>query len=77
LPGTDEIEQIFKQSFGSLCRTPAEIEAFFVGWEILPPGLVYLPYLLPDRAVPGDPVDLPVVGRANLGAVARIPASEA
>src|SRR5215469_14959759 len=73
-PGTDAIEPIFKESFGSLFRTAAEIEAFFTGWQILPPGLVYLPYLLPDHPVPDDPADLPIAGRANLGALASLPA---
>jgi hypothetical protein len=73
-PGSEEIEEIFQQSFGSLFRTAAEIEAFFTGWPILPPGLVYLPYLLPDHPVPDDPADLPIAGRANLGAIARLPA---
>jgi hypothetical protein len=73
-PGNEEIEQIFKDSFGSLFRTAAEVEVFFAGWEVFPPGLVYLPYLLPDRPVPADPADLPMVGRANLGAIARVPA---
>jgi S-adenosyl methyltransferase len=74
-PGSEEIEEIFQQNFGSLFRTAAEIEAFFTGWQILPPGLVYLPYLLPDRSVPDDPADLPIAGRANLGAIARLPAA--
>jgi hypothetical protein len=72
-PGTEAIELIF-QNFGSLFRTAGEIEAFFTGWQILPPRLVYLPYLLPDHAVPDDPADLPIAGRANLGAIARLPA---
>jgi hypothetical protein len=73
-PGSEEIEPIFKKNFGSVFRTAPEIEAFFTGWQILPPGLVYLPYLLPDHAVPDDPADLPIAGRANLGAIARLPA---
>jgi S-adenosyl methyltransferase len=73
-PGTDAIEPIFKENFGSLFRTAAEIEAFFTGWQILPPGLVYLPYLLPEHPVPDDPADLPIAGRANLGAIASLPA---
>lgn len=73
-PGDGEVEEIFRQSFGGHFRTAEEIETFFAGWQILAPGLVYLPYLLPDRPVPADPADLPVPGRANVGAIARIPA---
>jgi hypothetical protein len=73
-PGDEEIEQIFRENFGGQFRTPEEIEAFFTGWEFLPPGLVFLPHLLPDRPVPADPADLSVPGRANAGAIARIPA---
>jgi hypothetical protein len=72
-PGTEAIELIFQRNFGSLFRTASEIEAFFTGWQILPPGLVYLPYLLPDHAVPDDPADLPIARRANLGAIACLP----
>lgn len=54
-----EVERILLQDLGSgRFRTREEIEEFFAGWDLVSPGVTYLPLWRPDEPRRGEPTDL-------------------
>ena len=52
----DRVEQLYQNAATSAhTRTAEEISRFFTGFELVEPGLVYLPLWRPDGQVPDHP----------------------
>jgi hypothetical protein len=65
----DEVRDLYAKRATSTIslRTRAEVTAFLDGWQVLPPGVVWLPEWRPEEEV-GDPA-----GARMYGAMARKP----
>ncbi|GAA4946281.1 SAM-dependent methyltransferase [Streptomonospora halophila] len=70
-PASEELERVLLSQLGTgRVRTPAELEAFFTGLDLLPPGVVPLPLWRPEGIVRDS---TSVAARFMTGGVARKP----
>jgi hypothetical protein len=60
------------RSFPAALRTLAEIREFFNGWELVEPGVVYLPLWLPDDSASRDEAALSEHERLHAGGLGRL-----
>jgi hypothetical protein len=62
-----EAREMYERSVAQVrLRTRLEVEALFAGWELVPPGVVWIPDWRPDPADAGPAFDIPNAGYAGL-----------
>lgn len=68
----DKLEPISIEHLGTgVFRTIPEIEEFFTGWEMIDPGVVYIPLWYPEEPLPEDPAELDEIQRMAAAGMAR------